>query len=763
MKPKTTIFLLIVLLGCFGYVFIVHTDLTKTQPAPHKQAIGENLFPSIPTFYDAVKLSITPAGQGEMTFEFVDRKWMILQPIEAAAEGFKIEDAVRPFERSKVLRAFSAGEDDYLPDATTGLDKPRWILKMVDTSGKQYVLEVGGSVPLSRRGETYVRPAGDDATYVIAYSFDGDLSASAEDYRDKSIFHLSPDRVVALRVEGAQTYQLKRDQPGTDSWRITEPIETDVDQKKADTLVRYFTHFRSVKMIENPEADLSVYGLASPRLIIKLEITNQQPTTAPATQPASVDTTYELAFGNIVGDNIYTKLAGTDQIYLVQKSLVASIQPNLNDLRIKTVMDFHVSNVYKVSISAPSGDGSFAKTGRSWMMTSPHPGPANTAAVNTLLAAIKTVKAEDFKDNAPSLTPFGLDEPVATITMDIAGKAGLQTFLVGKKSPSGEMAFVKNAAANTVAVVKTAALEKILADITGYWDPTLLAISNDEKIVTLEITRPGVVYALALAGDGKWILGAPIGGDADHQNVKTLADLLPNLTADKVVSISEKVPPRFADSPDRVAVTITTATADPTAEPTTQPESQAPATSKRIYRLNVVKVDNEYFAWLDNPTRVMVSKLDGELFKALWAEFRQRTVMTFDPDSIVSIRRTGEEESFELDKPRDKWQYTADPYVEINPTKVHQFLKSISKIDTEAYVTHSSPDDATRKRLGLDEPWFTFELTAGNGHVYQLIVSMDGLDSLSNRYVLSSEVDGVFILPAELFTQLSKSLVDFKM
>ncbi len=761
MKPKTTIFLLVVLLGCFGYVFIVHTDLTKKQPAPHKQAIGENLFTPVPTFEDAVKLSITPAGQGELVFELVDWQWMILQPIQARAEGYKIEDAVRPFERSKILRAFGPGDQDYIPDEQTGLKNPRWIIKMVDADGKTYTLHVGKRVPLSRRGETYVRPAGEDITYVITYNFEGDLSESAQDYRDKSIFHINPDMVVGLRVEGPQTYQLKRDQPAADKWRIIEPIRTDVHQKKVDTLVRYFTHFRSEKMIEQPDPDMSAYGLVSPRLIIKLDLTTQQPTTAPATQPASIDTTYELAFGNIVGDNVYTKLIGSQQVYLVQKSLLASIQPKLHDLRIKTVMPFRISNVRKVSFSGPSGDVTLAKKeNQSWVMITPHPGPANTAEIHTFLAAITTLEAEDFQDNAPSLTPFGLSEPTATITMDIVGKETPQTFLVGGASPSGQMAFVKDAGADYVAVVKAIKLEKILPDVAAFWDPAILAMGKDEKITGLEITRPWVVYALAPNEEGKWQLGPPINGEVDEANVKAILGLLRKIEALKIVSISQRVPPKFADAQQRIAITITTAVPDPTTQPETEIEESPDF--ERTYRLNFVRIDEDYFAWLDNPDRVVIGKLDGDLFKALWAEFRQRTVMTFDPDSIVNIHRIAGDETFELDKPRDKWLYTADPYVEINPTKVEQFLKGISKIDTEAFVTHSPPDEATSKRLRLDEPWFTFELTAGDGHVYQLIVSLDGLDKLSNRYALSSEVDGVFILPAEIFTELSKSLVDFK-
>ncbi len=760
MKPKTTIFLLVILLACFGYVFIVHTDLTKKQPATHKQAIGENLFTPVPTFEDLAKLSVTPVGQDELVFELVDGIWMILQPIEAPAEGYKIEDAARPFERSKILRAFGPGDGDYISDEQTGLTNPRWIIKMVDTDGKTHTLHVGNRVPLSRRGETYVRPAGEDITYVITYNFDGDLSESAQDYRDKSIFHINPDRVLGLRVEGPQTYQLKRDQPGADKWRIVEPIRTDVDQKKVDTLVRYFTHFRSEKMIEQPETDMSTYGLASPRLIIKLDLTSQQPTTAPATQPASIDTSYELAFGNIVGDNVYTKLIGSQQVYLVQKSLLASIQPKLSDLRIKTVMPFRISNVRKVSFSGPSGDVTLAKKAQGWVMITPHAGPANTAEIHTFLAAITTLEAEDFRDNAPSLTPFGLSEPTATITMDIAGKGTPQTFLVGGTSPSGEMAFVKDADADYVAVVKAIKLEKILPDVAAFWDPAILAMGKDEKITGLELTRPGAIYALAPNEDGTWLLGPPIGGDIDEKNVEALLGLLRNIEAVKVVSISQSVPPEFADAQQRIAITITTAVPAPTTQPETATD-QSPAL-KRAYRLNAVRIEEDYFAWVDHPARIVIGKLDGDLFKALWAEFRQRTVLAFDPDTIVNIRRIAGDETFELDKPRDKWLYTADPYVEINPTKVEQFLKGISKIDTESFVIHSQPDEATTKRLGLDEPWFTFELTNKDGYVYQFIVSLDGLDKLSNRYALSSEVDGVFILPAGIFTELSKSLVDFK-
>ena len=758
MKPKTTIFLLVILIACFGYVFIVHTDLTKTQPPAYKQAIGENLFTPVPVFEDAVKLSIKPAGRGELTFERVDGIWKIMTPIEARAEGYKIEDAVRPFERSKVLRAFGPGDEDYIPDDITGLANPKWIINMSDVNGKAYALEVGNPVPLNRRGEIYVRPAGQKNTYVIGYNFDADLSASGEDYRDKAIFHLSHDMVLAMRVEGAQTYQLKRDQPASDTWQIVEPIRTDVDQKKVDTLVRYFTHFRSVKMIEHPDADLSVYGLVSPRLIIKLELTTQQPTTAPATQPASIDKSYELAFGNIVGDDVYTKLTGRDHVYLVQKSLLASIQPDMNDLRIKPVMGSRASNVKKISISVPSGDVTLQRAGRVWMMTSPHAAPANTATANTLLAAIRAIKTETFKDNPPSLSPFGLDDPAATITMDIAGKDRPLTLLVGRMSPSGEMAFVKDADADFVAVVTAASLENILADVAGYWDPSLLTMHDTETITGVEITRPDAVYALAPSVDGKWLLGPPMGGDVDVENVKALLALLPEITASKVVSISERVPARFADSPKRVAVTITTSLP----APTTQPEAKTQPDLKRMYRLNVVHLVDGYFAWVDSPDRVMVGQIEGDLFKALWAEFRQRTVLSFDPDSIVAIRRIGEADTFELEKLRDKWQYSADTYVEINPTKVDKFLKGISTIDTEAFVSHSSPDAATRKTLGLDEPWFTFELTDADGHVYQLIVSMEGLDKLSNRYAISSEVEGVFILPSEIFTTLSKSLVDFK-
>ncbi len=767
MKPKTAIFLTTVLVAVVVVIIVRHSDLFKTKPG--EEFTGKEVPVWKTPFGDPMEILIVPAEGEKIRLVKKEGVWHLVEPLEARASNFQARKVFEPIKNFKYERVF-APDDPQAPGAElTGLDKPAWIITITDSEGTTRAVHIGRAVPLTAGKKSYVRPAGSKRTYVFSgVNFFARFTRPWAIFRDRNVLSLDKDRIVRIRVDGREKIDLAKQD---DRWGITEPIAAEADKDAVAGIIGKFAGLWVEEFVDDDPKTLRPYGLeaGSERLVVRIWLKPKSPATAPTTQPSQPQETYALAIGSKTQQQWYAKLDHQPSVFLVSDGTFDILQATLKELREKKVMPLEPDHVLRVELDLPGGKAELVKRGQHWQMTHPYAGKANDDAVGNLLEKISDLRADSFQDNVAALGSFGLAPAAGKITIHQAGRSDKLTLLLGDQSASGEMTFVKRAASDVVAVVKSADVKELLAETAGYWNTTIFELPVAAKVTQMAIERPDGKFVLRRSQEdnGSWSLTAPLASPADSENVNKLLDRLEKLQATKVVALGPKVPPRYAKASKRIVVNFTTA-AEPASQPTTQPAAEAQPAASGVIQEHVTrlaKIDNKTYAWVerDDEEPTAVGQFAASLFEVFTAELRNRTIWKIEPEEIHAIRLlTGEDTTpLELKRDGNSWTYTADPFVTIDPEKVTSFLEDLEEIQAEKFASHRRPSRADKKRFGLKEAWLTLELTPAEGEARQIIVASKGEDETKNRYATASGFSGVFVLSGETAAKMAKKLKDF--
>src|SRR3990170_3121892 len=148
------------------------------------------------------------------------------------------------------------------------------------------------------------------------------------------------------------------------------------------------------------------------------------------------------------------------------------------------------------SIRLKKGDG-----GR-WRITAPLETDADEATVENLITAIADAEVEKVLEEVPDdLAPYGLDEPHATLQVEVADGPKVPTILVGKTTPVGFKTYVQRGEEKKV-----------------FLTPSSFYYGTDKQVKDLrrkEIMdfRDEDVSAIEIAGEGTRVVVARDGSD----------------------------------------------------------------------------------------------------------------------------------------------------------------------------------------------------------------------------------------------------------
>jgi len=757
MKPKTMIALIAALAACAVFIVIRSGYRGATQrrgeTAP---AGGERIFQPAPI--GAKELSIIAADGKTIAFAKADGKWVMTEPIRARADEYKVNQLA-----DVMLSNTAEGIEDGADDEVTGLGKPAWTVKLIDSADRSYSLAVGKAVPMSGGAKTYVRAGEGGGVFAADFNFAEKLSRPVSDYRDKSVWDIRPAQVARVTIAGRESYELIR---SDDGWQVVAPqVSAAADEDQVRVLLDKLAYLTVSEFVSDSPAGLAVYGLQNPRLIVTIQLrgnpTASSAATTAATQATQPGETFTLALGGKAGEKVYARLLEGRSVFQLPASAFDDLQPPLSEIRDRRLLRPLDQEVAAVEVSNPQGKAFLTKQDGQWRMEQPHAGPANQEAVSELIDQVANLAAVGFHDDVPSLAAYGLDQPRCTVKLHLA-EGGREAWLaVGSQSPSGEMTFARSSDNRAVATVRTADVQPLMEPPSAYWDTSLLQVPADQQPKLLEVVRPGGRYVLTVGGDGRWAMTQPVAAPADGNAVAELLAAVRNVSAQRIVALAPTVPDRFAKAKDTVTVTLTTAA--PAEQPASQAASapvaeEAPKEHARTYTLHAVKLDGGVYAWAEGGQITPVGKMDEAFYDKLTGELRARDVgLPPGADVLrISIARDGGE--LVLERLAGQWQCSLDPAVRISTTKVDAFLQNAALLKAQSFASYAAPK---ARQFGLDKPQLAVELTAAEGPAYRLTVSPEG-PAAGEYYAAASSVDGVFVLSNNSVRGLSKSLEDFK-
>ncbi len=236
------------------------------------------------------------------------------------------------------------------------------------------------------------------------------------------VFAVAADAIEELRVTAKGETSLLRKTDGT--WKLVEPIATDVDQNEVSALVNGIANLEENREVEPTAANLGEFGLAEPK--------------ADLTFKAAGGVTGRVRLGDqtpTAGDMYAVKDDGS-RVFLVGTFSENTLARSSFDLRDKRVLRFERDQADGLEVTTPAGTATMTRADSTWRITAPANARGDYGAIEGLLTKLSTtmmaaVAAPEVKD--PVM--YGFEKPVATVVVKTGSSAAtlvLGTTVAGK-------------------------------------------------------------------------------------------------------------------------------------------------------------------------------------------------------------------------------------------------------------------------------------------------------------------------------------------
>ena len=254
-------------------------------------------------------------------------------------------------------------------------------------------------------------------------------------------------------------------------------------------------------------------------------------------------------------------------LYLYVIELPQKESHERQDAMEKKVLLFEQDSLTGLTIKTSQQDLVFARAPeKGWVMTAPLSTEADQREVQSLIRALMTgTVARTVEEHSTNLAPFGLDNPVTTITV-VAG-AARETFSIGDSGPLTSTLYVLRESDHKVLLTNLAPKDFVNKTLLTFRRKDLLSLSQSD-VERIRLTYPTteiVLYQGQEKPKSKWKIRYPIEAAADQTEVRALLFRLEDL---KALGIVDPGPEREALAKTltapKVKVTVHTADGDQT-------------------------------------------------------------------------------------------------------------------------------------------------------------------------------------------------------
>ena len=533
-------------------------------------------------------------------------------------------------------------------------------------------------------------------------------------------------RRVALD-RGDEHLVFERRGRGPGGWQMVDPLDVAAEPTRLETLVRNLHDLRKSPDAGTIEGPAATFGLDPPAATVRL----------------FAGTDYRLAAVLEIGKTIrgirYVRPTGSTGIEVADSKRLAALDLPVTAWRQPVVMGVPTFQVASLTITRrrPGAAGQGAQpvgpkpqviraerqpSGR-WKLTAPLAAPANGAKIESLLAALASLRVVDIPkgfvaDNVKDFTPFGLAEPRLTVELRTDRAEDEPLVLdVGKPVPDQpDRAYVRQGGQDDVVMVDAKALGEIPESPTPLRSQQVADIVP-AAVTGIEIRTRSDIFRLTKDAAG-WELTSPSPARADTPAVQAFLNQIANVQTSEFLE-SEKVPDSQLDHPV-MAITIRQAVPGPS-RPGSSAADQAGATSAPALSLQLGRHDilkKTIFARLEGD-RVILA-LPDTLFEVLPKNayaFRDRNLLSEKLERIrkLTIRRGGRTDELEPNPKGEpnQWRMRAPVDGPADVPTITQALAALANLRAEDVVANSIGDG---KAFGLDRPAIEVDWESDRAH-----------------------------------------------
>lgn len=370
------------------------------------------------------------------------------------------------------------------------------------------------------------------------------------------------------------------------------------------------------------------------------------------------------------------------------------------------------AQVTGVTLAYPDRTIALAKDAAGWQVTVPIAAPADDTAVKNLLTAIATAKTtRTLEDVADKLASYGLETPVATVTLQLADGTSLPVLKVGEATSVGFSCYVQRGDDPNVYITAGVFQSGMVKKLGDLRDKRILTF-EDQDVTWMTLTAGADTLVLERAdANADWAITAPAAYPADGSEVRALLASARGLRANDFVTDAPDVDvARYRLDTPQLTLALRTGTDDGEQRLLIGGANENDATkelyARRADRATVYTIP-EY----------ALKNLGKDL-----ATLRDKTVLRYDAAAaatIVVARKDGA--GFTLTKGPDGWHSDDDgPGAERAPT-ISRFVDDLHGFKGSEIVGEGGVDLAA---FGLDAPDLTITVRSADGTALGTLVAV---------------------------------------
>ena len=588
------------------------------------------------------------------------------------------------------------------------------------------------------------------STLLFPNTVSDSLNRPALAYRNRKLFDAAAD-LTTVTVAGR--FALKND---AGAWKLTAPIASEADPGKAGELATSLKSLGATDYLaENPKPeDLKSFGLDAPAHTVRLDFGGRTYTLElGATRPGKPEVFARLDRGAVFG------LPNT-----IEEQLTTGVV-GLLPLKVWTAPLETITAVEVTRSAVPGESFKLVKDGADWRLSGPFTAPVPSANVQPLLATFGNLTAVKYQTlSVANPAEFGLDKPLVTVKLTHTEKRPpanretpvTSTVMIGGVSPDGAGRYARldtpNAPVFILPGTFVAAAGMPPLDLL---DRTLLSLDarriNRVQVAPVNGTE---AFTLQKGATGKWAAeGVTFTIDAERIGRLTSAAARPPVT--KLAASGDAV--KWADfGLDKPEATITVMLAG------AQPETHTIAIGKADpLGGRYVRVDNGKAVGI-----VPTSTADALTRKKF--EYADRTLLTFDPTTLVGLSRKQGGNVLELAPAATiGWDIVKPARQKADQPFVDELAEALGHLRAERVAAYGKKEEVFKK-YGLEPPAASITLTVGDRGEQKTLRIGNAVNSVeldSDRYVAvesSSPEVIVGVLPAALVNKLLPPAVAFR-
>ncbi|MDP9186381.1 MAG: DUF4340 domain-containing protein, partial [Verrucomicrobiota bacterium] len=226
--------------------------------------------------------------------------------------------------------------------------------------------------------------------------------------QSQNVLNFSREKIDGVVIQnGDDKIEIRR---RDDKWRLEIPIKDQADGSLVNNLLLDLENWEkdaaiSAKEMEADKSKLADYGLANPKLRLKL---------------LGPDAPPEIFFGKdaALEGKMYVRFGNSKETFLANQSVKKAIDKKPEDFRDRKLTDLIMAQVVRVVLKTPAGEMELQKKGDHWDIAKPLHTRADDEKVSDLIAQVTTARIQQFvADDRGDLHPYGLAEPRGSLAL----------------------------------------------------------------------------------------------------------------------------------------------------------------------------------------------------------------------------------------------------------------------------------------------------------------------------------------------------------